>query len=262
MRFVKNFTLGISSSIEGTKFIFQKKLWWYFLFPVALMGLVYYFGVVMEDLLQDQESESNSSGTFLERFGNMMYYFLLFALEFMAFQFTKYIVLILISPVLSILSEKVEELVTGNRYPFNLIQLYKDIKRGAKIAIRNMMWEYSLTIVWLLVAYMFDIDSAVTWVVLFFVGAYFYGFSFIDYINERRRLDIPESVKFVRKHRGLAFSNGAIFSLFFIIPYGIGVIFAPIICIVGATLAMHQLVDLNKSQYAKKKKQPKIQTEE
>ena len=79
----------------------------------------------------------------------------------------------------------------------------------------------------------------------------------------------------MKKHAGLAFAIGGVYSLFYKIPSLIptdnkwvntildnfGVLFAPVLAIVAATLAMHKLVDLNNSKYAKKSSPKVPQTE-
>ena len=85
------------------------------------------------------------------------------------------------------------------------------------------------------------ITTPITTVVIFLVGAYYYGFATMDYTNERYRLSVKESTQMIRKYKGLAVANGSIFSLWLIIPIigtYIGTVFAPITCTVGATLAL------------------------
>jgi CysZ protein len=108
------------------------------------------------------------------------------------------------------------------------------------------------------------------------IGFYFYGFAFIDYINERRRLNIQQSIYFVSKHKGLAIAIGSIYSVFFlsffyifrmyeklpsdtatqlfwgtvlVISFILAAI-APILAITSATLSMHQVVNLEQNEYA------------
>lgn len=95
----------------------------------------------------------------------------------------------------------------------------------------------------------------------------------MDYVNERRKLNINESVIFVRKHSGFAISIGVIYSLLILVPVDIHIIFnlsgfkqngfffglgqfiihialwisastAPILAIVASTIGMNELVDL------------------
>jgi CysZ protein len=192
-----------------------------------------------------------------------------------------YIVVIILSPALSILSEKIEEILTGNKYPFNFWQLVNDIKRGARIALRNIFWEYFFIVVVMGIAAFFGgtLKSIIIFSIPVMIGFYFYGFSFMDYINERRRLNIQQSIYFVSKHRGLAIAVGSIYSIFFLsffyvfrgfenlatdtgtqLLWGtiLGITFvlatvAPILAITSATLSMHDLVDLSKNEYAIKK---------
>ena len=48
-----------------------------------------------------------------------------------------------------------------------------------------------------------------------FVAFYYYGFGFIDYINERRRMNIEQSVIFVKKNKGFAVGLGLVFTIIF-----------------------------------------------
>ena len=103
------------------------------------------------------------------------------------------------------------------------------------------------------------------------IGFYYYGFSFIDYLNERRRLTIAESVLFVKKHRGFAFALGSVFTIlfhytnkyfsnakedlssnaFFIVIILSSVVMSviPVVTIVAATLGVHELVDLKNNPH-------------
>ena len=102
-----------------------------------------------------------------------------------------------------------------------------------------------------------------------------FTFSFIDYVNERRKLNMDESIHFVRQNRGLAVAIGMIYSILILMPVDLSVIFsfssfknesffvgiggfflhlllwifaatAPILAIVSATIAMNDIVDLKK----------------
>lgn len=185
--------------------------------------------------------------------------------------------MIFLSPLLAIISEKTEEILTGNKYKFNLKRLIVDVKRGIGIAIRMLIAEVLLAFVlweWI-VAPLFGVNEIIVDVVTLCIGFYFYGFAYVDYINERLRLTIKESWKFMKRHAGLAFAIGSVYSLFYKIPSLIntdntwlntlldnfGVLFAPVLAIVAATIAMHKLVDLNNSKFAEKKENSVTTTE-
>jgi CysZ protein len=180
--------------------------------------------------------------------------------------------MIFLSPLLAILSEKTEEILTGNKYKFNLKQLIIDVKRGIGIAIRMLIAETILAyIIWgEIIAPILGVNNFIVGLVTLIIGFYFYGFAYIDYINERLRLSIRESWRFMKKHAGLAIAIGSVYSLFYKIPSLIstnnkwldiildnfGVLFAPLLAIVAATIAMHKLVNLNNSKFAQKTETP------
>jgi CysZ protein len=75
----------------------------------------------------------------------------------------------------------------------------------------------------------------------------------MDYTNERRRLTVKQSVQFIRKNKGVAIANGAVFSFLLMVPYcGYSLAgFGAIISVVAATIAIHQKVDLSKTSNEK-----------
>ncbi|MCB0764607.1 MAG: hypothetical protein KDB84_07885, partial [Flavobacteriales bacterium] len=99
------------------------------------------------------------------------------AIGYLLFVANKYIVLILLSPLLAYASERTEEIITGNTYPFSWMQLLRDALRGALIAMRNGIMELGISAgVWFLTI-LLPILSPFSVVLLFFVSSYFYGFS-------------------------------------------------------------------------------------
>ena len=272
MKFTKNLSLGFKSYLESIPFIFYNGIWKYLIVPLILFGIIFYvgnrFGATADSLEQVRETGNCSWGwlglswVFLKS-----QFFKL--LEFLFLDATKYLIMIFLSPLLAIISEKTEEILTGNKYKFNLKRLIVDVKRGIGIAIRMLIAEVLLAFVlweWI-VAPLFGVNEIIVDVVTLCIGFYFYGFAYVDYINERLRLTIKESWKFMKRHAGLAFAIGSVYSLFYKIPSLIntdntwlntlldnfGVLFAPVLAIVAATIAMHKLVDLNNSKFAEKK---------
>tara|TARA_B110000285_G_scaffold44041_1_gene49026 strand:+ start:310 stop:1194 length:885 start_codon:yes stop_codon:yes gene_type:complete len=281
MGFLKDFKLGVNSYINAVKFIKKHKLWTYFLFPVLIFCGLYYLGFTFEDLRKEYSAGEGAGMIKTVWYAFVSGVFLL--LSYVIFNFMRYILIILISPVLSIVSEKVEKIITGNKYKFNLEQLIKDIKRTINLAIRNVFFEFGIVYGVALILYViFWIVPAPEGTAKFISGQfamivafYYYGFGFIDFINERRRLTIKESVIFVKKHKGFAVALGLVFTLFFhytnkyfieikddvssttfmfiIITSSIIMAVIPIVTMVAATLGVHELVDLNKNTFALKK---------
>ena len=128
-----------------------------------------------------------------------------------------HVVLILMSPILAIVSEKTESILEGNEYPFTLKQLLIDIVRGIRISIRNSAFEM-LFIVLLFGLSFVPLLGLGTSPILILVSAYYYGFSFIDYNLERKQYTVSESVNYMKKNRGIVMGNGIVFALVLAIP--------------------------------------------
>lgn len=281
MKFFQHLVLGYKNYVKGARFLIEHKLYWFALFPMILFFGVYLLGEYFADLEYSVANDVKNAQADEESINGLIWMtvkMLFFESLYIVFtKFTLYIVVILLSPLLAILSEKIEQKITGNVYPFNLVQLMKDIRRGIRIAIRNIFWEYFFFAIVLGIA-AFMGGAARTFVIFAIpiaIGFYFYGFAFMDYINERRRLNIEQSIYFVSKHRGLAVAIGSIYSIFFLsyfyvyrsfpndpstgtqILWGTILVItfllaatAPILAITSATLSMHDLVDLGKNEYA------------
>lgn len=276
-KLLSDFGLGFSTSFEALGFVFKNKLAHYFLYPIAMILALAAFSANQIDKWSEVFSKAiiewlgfsvttpdgwwESFLMFLQKATEIVLeYTLYFLFIYVAHKLMKYAVLILMSPIMALLSEKTEEILTGNEYPFDFGQFMKDIWRGVLIAIRNLFMEVLIIIgvmgttavfSWIFPPLMIIVGPLST-LFLFFIGAYFYGFSTMDYTNERRRLNVKQSVQFIRHHKGIATGNGTVFSLLLIVPIlgtYIGPIFAPIICSVGATLAIHKRVNLGTDDY-------------
>jgi len=153
-----------------------------------------------------------------------------------------YIIIIIMSPVFSYLSERTEKIKTGVDYPFSFIQLLKDVLRGIIIALRNFSIELVLTILMFILSFI-PIIGWFAAIILFFISAYFYGFSFMDYALERKKLNLKQSVQFMRENKGIVIANGFVFSLCLIVPFcGVSFSsFAAIISVVAGTLAISEI---------------------
>jgi CysZ protein len=291
MKLNKHLSLGFKSYIDAVKFIATNHLWKYFLIPLILFGLIFYAGHSFEEYKEASKLAIENGDYSWGLLGKIWLWIKIMfqsLVSFLLLDATKYLVIMLLSPLLALLSEKTEEILTGNHYEFNLKQLIKDVKRGIGIAIRMLFAEFVMVyLVWSIICWTLGLDDLLNYNVEFdengeissqdslvydagaiIIGAYFYGFAYVDYINERLRLSIKESWSFMWKHSGLALSIGIVYSLLYKVPSyfntgnewlktfadNFGVIIAPVLAIVAATIAMHKLVDLNNSRYAVKKK--------
>jgi CysZ protein len=154
------------------------------------------------------------------------------------------------SPFLAYLSEKTEKIITGNDYPFNLSQFINDVIRGILLALRNFCMEMLISIVFFLCSF-FTAAMAAPFVsvILFLVSAYFYGFSFIDYTNERRKLSVSESVRYVRQRKAMSCGHGFVFALLLYVPV-LGVALSSFYAIIATVAATIHVLDIEKEQLA------------
>jgi CysZ protein len=265
MQYLKQFWIGMRAFFKAFRFIFQNHLYWYFVPPAFLMLGIYYMG----DLINNHQADYQ-----MNTINDIVWYTLRILIEMtiaiLLMKFAKYMVVVILSPMLSFLSQKCEKVLTGKTYPFSRKQLWHDIQRSFRIVVRNLMWEYTFFLVIFIVSILGwkDAHSAPIFYLTFAIGFFYYGFSFLDYVNERRKLDIDESIIFIRKHRGLAVAIGGIYSLLILMPVDLSVLFefatktkvetsigtffthlsmwllasmAPVVTIVAATIAMHDL---------------------
>mgnify|MGYP001170173739 CR=1 FL=1 len=252
MALFQNFKLGFSSYSEAHKLIKKNRLWGYVFLPalinVSILLLLIFFGwhyiVLLTDWLLDITGLSKTQEGFLNyivQFFKWVFKIALYILLFFLYSSVyKYIVLAILSPALALLSEKTDKLLTGHNYPFRLGQFIKDVWRGIRIVIRNFFIEMAFMILFFFAGYI-PVIGWITPVIMLFITCYFYGFSMIDYSNERYKLKISDSVKFVRKNRGMAVANGLVFYLFFFFVPVVGFIFAPAYSVIAATIAVSKV---------------------
>ena len=76
----------------------------------------------------------------------------------------------------------------------------------------------------------------ITPVIALLMECYYYGFSMLDYSFARAGFTPQQSIRFQRRHRGLAVGNGILFYLMHV-----AIILAPAYAIVAATLSVHKV---------------------
>lgn len=260
--FLNQIKIGLTSYYNAFVFIKKHGFLWYILIPFVLMFWVYKWGFYLQNLTHEPRFYSV----------NGMVWFLIYVLievtvALMLMKFTKYLVVALLSPLLAHITEKTERIITKTKTTYSIEQYIKDIKRALVILIRNLMWYYSYFVIIQIACYLFweePKNSPLQWLNII-ICAYYYGFSFLDYVIERRKRSVSESILFVRKNAGLAITIGLGYSLLLWVPVDLDVFFnysftlsqtkdaivqffwwllastAPILSCVCASLAMHQI---------------------
>lgn len=236
---LKNFFEGITSYGKAIKHISNHGMWGYVLLPglisVLLGAVIFGLSWVLSD----------DVGGFIENlwrwdwghevvakiaqvFGGL----LVFLLGMIIF---KQLVMVVSAPIMSILSEKVENQLVGkdSGVRFSLKQVISDIVRGLKIALRNIFRELGATLLLLLFG-LIPIFTPFSTILIFVLQAYYAGFGNLDFMLERH-YRFRDSVKFVQNNRLLAIGNGAVFML--MLYTFVGFLFALPLGTVAATIA-------------------------
>jgi CysZ protein len=141
----------------------------------------------------------------------------------------KYVLQVLLSPILSNLSVAVEKCVWGME-PDKITwkEFFQDMGRSLMLAIRNVVIELSLCLVLAFIPGVGQIGGLL-------VSSYFSGFGYMDYVLERKKMTIPQAVSFCRAHRGLAVGIGIVNNLLMLIPF-VGWVITPTYATVAATM--------------------------
>lgn len=247
--FLKQFVRGLQTYGTAVKFMVEKKLWVYFAYPILVAILLLYgtfsassgLADILEAYLSDffaayATTDIEFLSTIIAGASTVIAFAFKMLVFFLVSMLSKYFVLIIMSPMMALLSERTEEIITGNVQDFSLPRFFKDILRGVLIALRNLFLETAIIIVCFLLSFI-PLVAIITTPLVFITGWYFYGFSMIDYSSERHRLSLKESTAFVRENKGIAIGNGLIFSMLFHIPF-VGVVLSSVLAPIAATLAV------------------------
>ena len=228
MEFIRDFFSGIQAYGVAIKLLFSKKLWFFMLFPVVWAVLMfvagdYLFESFLNNILLMAETKvlEWTEGSWLEYFSKMVISCINFVLPFLFLAlfilFGGYLVMIVMSPVYSWLSERTEAIVSGREYSFDLKQLIWEMGRGIMISLRCIVLQLLVTV---LLFCCFVVIPVVGWmapILSFGVSAYFYGIAFMDYAIERKHFRVKESMRYMRHNAGAVLAIGLVFALLVLI---------------------------------------------
>ncbi len=246
---LKELIISIQSFFEAHRFINKHKLWKWIMVP----GLIYCI-LFMAGIYLFWESRNTVIDFFLKQTGTkawldkmedtwLSYFFIvgqiILWLVFLLFYFSlfKFIFLIVGSPVFAYLSEKTESIIEGKEFPFSFTQLLRDIARGIKIALRNLLWQ-TVYVISILILSFLPVFGWMAPLIALLVEFYYFGFSMLDYSSERNKLSSVQSIDFIGRHKGLAIGNGMIFYMMHLLPF-FGWVLAPSYAVIAATLSLH-----------------------
>lgn len=256
--------IGLKGYYKAFNLIFTRGYLKYMLFPLLLNIVIFWLGtdfvfnladkaqIYLSDWINIQEGDFWGAGFLSGALSGFVKTLIYLAFLILFVYAGGYIIVIILSPLFAIISEKVEKEVTTQEidYPFELKQFLKDIARGITIALRNVTIETFIMILVFIISFI----PVLGWFgsfIMFFVSAYFFGFSYMDYTNERQKRNLKESVQFIRKYRWVAITNGGLFSISLVIPY-CGIALSAFVAVISVIAATVSVVEISKYEQANK----------
>lgn len=253
---LRNIGYGFKGYSKAIHLLFNTRLAWFLLAPFVLYLLTFmingalgqYFSGSLTDYLIDGMGLRDWAFWGADYLGPALEWIITLSFRIVFFLFTSYIsgifTLILMSPILALLSEKTEQIVSDSpNIPFNLVQTLKDALRGIGIALRNSGIQILYFLLFFVVSFIPLIGVVVSFFGMILISSYFYGFSFMDYTNERRRLSLKASIAMIRKNKSLAILLGGGYWLALTLPF-IGSLvgaFVAVFATVAATVAISEM---------------------
>ncbi len=232
---------GLKSYGKAFDLAVRHNLWTFMLIPgvlsaVFFLGIaiaVYFIAGTVSETLVGLLPEWLAGGFLEVLFAVVIGILLLLAGLFVV----KYIVLIILSPVLSWLSEITEEKISG-RKPSSMSpgEMLSDLWRAIRLNLRNLFIELLLTFALFIVSFIPAIGifaPPVAWL----VQSHYAGFGLADFTLERKRYSVSETVSWVGKNRDVTTGLGIGFMLISLVPV-IGWFLAPVLGTIAATVVV------------------------
>lgn len=163
-------------------------------------------------------------------------------IDFILTQFYIFIVLTILSPFNTLLSEKLDTKLTGQKFSFSIIRLFNDLIRMALIVLFSLLIQLVAISIWWFFCWIFGIsDTVIYQLFAFLIASFFFGFTFYDHSLERYEINVFGSIGFAFSNIFLVTLTGIAFKLLYYFPYiwnvsYIGIIIAPVLTTMIATI--------------------------
>ncbi|MFD0963183.1 EI24 domain-containing protein [Pseudofulvibacter geojedonensis] len=225
----------------------ELKLWKYFAIPILISFLTAI--IVVASSLYFAENLGNQivkiwqfswGGEFVSTLSHIIGGLLIFLVGLVLY---KHIVMAFSAPFMSPVSEKIEAHYLGSVSKEEGMKAFSNsLLRAIKINARNLGKEL-LFIFPLFFLSLIPVIGIVFSILIFLIQAYYAGFGNMDYTLERH-YNYSDSIKFVKKNKGIAIGNGVGFMLLLLIPV-IGFILVLPLSVVAASYKTVLALDAN-----------------
>ncbi len=147
----------------------------------------------------------------------------------------QFILITLLSPFHTILSERVDREETGSNFENSWSKIINDIVRTIGVAILGGLMYLFIKFIWLMLAYIFGLGFLTPYMTIIFI-AFFTGFNSYDFSLERYDYSVAQSWGYAFSHPLHMITTGLIFTGFLAIPH-IGIVLAPVFLTMVGTLS-------------------------
>ncbi len=213
---IYDFIAGVTSYASALNHITKHKLWSYVLLPgllslllgLGIFGMAWGLAATVGELL-DNLWVWDWGRTVVEKASTVLGGILVLIIGLILF---KQIIIIVLGPLMSALSKKVEHQLLGDKFvepKMSFGQNVSVIFRSLKIVLRNIIRELLFTLLLLTLGFV-PLLSPFVAVFIFLLQSYYAGFGNLDFALERH-LGFKDSIRFVHRQRGLAIGNGVIY---------------------------------------------------
>lgn len=145
----------------------------------------------------------------------------------------KYLMLIMTSPLMSALSEKVEKEITGtNQSRGVVVHIIPDLIRSLRINLRNIIREMFFLLILFALSFL-PIIGIITTVLGIIIQGFYAGWGNVDFWAERH-LSYNETVRYMKQNKGMLIGNGIVYIFLISIPV-VGVFFGPPLATIAVT---------------------------
>lgn len=241
---MKAITLVFNSFSDSFKVIKDAGLRKFYFFPGIISMFLFGGFIYLGEYLSLNLASALENFFKLQEYGSILYIFIKILVwictVFFYYLVYKSLLLVIISPILGYVSEKVETHLTGKKFDFTFKDNLRFLIRGIDIGLKSFFKQMVGTCVVMLLGFIFPINLSIP-LLIFIIQGYFTGFSFMDYTLERYNLSPKESLDFLKKQRVYAALCGGIFTLLFFIPV-VGIFIAPLITCVATTMITLELL--------------------
>lgn len=244
---MKTISLVFNSFLDSFSIVKEAKLKKFYFLPGIIGILLFIIFIWIGDFLSVNLAVQLESFFKLEEFHSILYIFIKILVwvctVFFYYLVYKSLLLVIISPILGYVSERVETHLTGKKFDFTFKDNIRFLLRGIDIGLKSFFKQMVGTCAVMLLGFIFPINLSIP-LLIFIIQGYFTGFSFMDYTLERYNLSSKESLNFLKKQRIYAALCGGIFTFLFFIPI-LGIFIAPLITCVATTKITLELLKNN-----------------